>query len=127
MRIYCALTRSHLDLLNSQGGIESDVVSKLVSFAQTPRWVAMQEESDPELLAEEILQLSAAAVTQPGYVVVAELADAQVAEVNPDEGQVQISAPIRLKDVSAFFLVDENAELSWFGPTELPVLLDLGS
>lgn len=124
MRIYCTLTRSDLELLNSQGGIESDVVSGLAIYAQTTQWIAAQDESDPEVLDDEILQHSAG--EQQGYLVVAEVPDSQVTELNPAQGLVQLSGPIRLKDVAAYFVVDETGELSWFGPTELPVLLDLG-
>jgi len=126
MRIYCVINRSALELLNSQGGIESDVVENLTVFTQTQHWVAVQDETDPEVLDDEIMQQAADAGTKPGYLLVAEITDALVAEQNPATGLVQVNMPIRIKDVAAFFHVDENAELSWFGPTELPVLLDLG-
>jgi len=126
MRIYCAITRSNLELLNSQGGIESDLVSGLTIFAQTQQWVAAQEESDPEVLDDELLQQLVIASAQPEYLLVAEIPDAQVTERNPAAGEVQVHGSIRGKDVAAYFLVDEDCELSWFGPSELPVLLDLG-
>ena len=124
MRIYFALTRSDLEGLASLGGLETDTVSKLTIYAQTEPWIAAQDESDPEVLDDEILTQTVGEL--PGYLVVAEVSDAEVSELNPIEGQVRVHGPIRLKDVAAFFHVDENAELSWFGPTELPVLLDLG-
>ena len=126
MRIYCAVTRTELELFKNQGGIESEVVSALTMFAQTPQWVAVQEESDPEVLDDEILQQCAAAGDVPGFVIVAEVTDQQITDLNPGQGLVQASSPIRLKDVAAFFQVAQIGELSWFGPTELPVLLDLG-
>ena len=124
MRIYCAMTRAELELLDRLGGIESELVSDLTIFAQTQQWIAAQNESDPDVLDDEILQQ--AADVGSGYVLVAEVAQANLTEQNPAAGLVQVNLPIRLKDVAAFFKVDENAELSWFGPTELPVLLDLG-
>ena len=126
MRIYCAVTRPHLDALNSQGDIESSVVFGLSIYAQTQQWVAAQDESDPEVLDDEILQQLVSASTKPEYLVVAEIPDALISEQDPVAGAVQVNSPIRHKDIAAYFLVDENAELSWFGPTELPVLLDLG-
>ena len=126
MRIYCVINRNELELLNSQGGIESDVVENLTVFMQTQNWIAAQDETDSEVLDDEILQQAAETGTKPGYLLVAEISDALVAEQNPANGLVQVNVPIRIKDVAAFFQVDENAELSWFGPTELSVLLDLG-
>jgi len=126
MRIYCVVNRSDLELLNGQGVIASDVVRELTVFAQTQQWILMQDETDSEVLDEEILQKAADAGTQPGFVLVAQASDAHVSEQNPELGLVQVSMPIRAKDVAAFFQVDQNGELSWFGPTELPVLLDLG-
>ena len=126
MRIYCVINRSALELLNSQGGIESNLVENLTVFTQTQQWIAGQDETDPEVLDDEILQQAADAGTKPGYLLVAEISDALAAEQNPATGLVQVNRPIRLKDIAAFFQVDGNAELSWFGPTELPVLLDLG-
>ena len=113
-------------MLNSQGGIESDLVSGLTIFAQTQQWVAAQKESDPEVLDDELLQQLVIASAQPEYLLVAEIPDAQVTERNPAAGEVQVHGSIRGKDVAAYFLVDEDCELSWFGPSELPVLLDLG-
>ena len=124
MRIYCAVTRAELELLDRLGGIESDLVSGLTIFAQTQQWIAEQDESDPEVLDDEILQQAAQADT--GYVLVAEVSQANLTEQNPVVGLVQANMPIRLKDVAAFFQVDKKNEISWFGPTELPVLLDLG-
>jgi hypothetical protein len=126
MRIYCVVNRSDLELLNGQGVIASDVVRELIVFAQTQQWILMQDETDSEVLDEEILQKAADAGTQPGFVLVAQASDVHVSEQNPELGLVQVSMPIRAKDVAAFFQVDQNGELSWFGPTELPVLLDLG-
>ena len=126
MRIYCVINRSALELLNSQGGIESNLVENLTVFTQTAQWIAAQEESDPEVLDDEILQQLLSASAQPEYLLVAEIPDSQVTERNPAAGEVQVNRPSRLKDIAAFFQVDGNAELSWFGPTELPVLLDLG-
>jgi hypothetical protein len=99
MRIYCALTRSDLELLSSQGGIESNVLSLLRIYAQTQEWMDAQYESDPEVLDDEILHQAAG--EQPGYLVVAEIPDVQVTGLNPGAGQVQLNAPIRLKDVAA--------------------------
>jgi hypothetical protein len=124
MRIYCAVTRAELELLDRLGGIESDLVSGLTIFAQTQQWIAEQDESDPEVLDDEILQQAAQADT--GYVLVAEVSQANLTEQNPVVGLVQANMPIRLKDVAAFFRVDKENDISWFGPTELPVLLDLG-
>jgi len=118
------MTRAELELLDRLGGIESELVSDITIFAQTQQWIAAQNESDPDVLDDEILQQ--AAQFGSGYVLVAEVAQANLTEQNPAAGLVQVNLPIRLKDVAAFFQVDENAELSWFGPTELPVLLDLG-
>lgn len=126
MRIYCAITRSDLELLNGQGGIEGDVASSFSTYAQTAQWIAAQEESDPEVLDDEILQQLLSASAQPEYLLVAEIPDSQVTERNPAAGEVQVHGSIRLKDVAAYFLVDLDSDLSWFGPTELPVLLDLG-
>ncbi|NBX70632.1 MAG: hypothetical protein EBQ98_01805 [Actinobacteria bacterium] len=124
MRIYCAVTRAELEVLDRLGGIESDLVSGLTIFAQTQQWIAEQDESDPEVLDDEILQQAAQAAT--GYVLVAEVVQANLTEQNPVAGLVQANMPIRLKDVAAFFQVDEENDISWFGPTELPVLLELG-
>jgi len=124
MRIYCAVTRAELEVLDRLGGIESDLVSGLTIFAQTQQWIAEQDESDPEVLDDEILQQAAQVDT--GYVLVAEVAQANLTEQNPVAGLVQANMPIRLKDVAAFFQVDEENDISWFGPTELPVLLELG-
>ena len=124
MRIYCAVTRAELEVLDRLGGIESDLVSSLTIFAQTQQWIAEQDESDPEVLDDEILQQAAQADT--GYVLVTEVAPANLTEQNPVAGLVQANMPIRLKDVAAFFQVDEENDISWFGPTELPVLLELG-
>lgn len=126
MRIYWVITRAELEALKSQGGIESDVVSGLSTYAQTPQWIAAQDESDPEVLDDEILQQVVSKSTKPEYLVVAEIPDSLISEQNPIAGVVQVNSPIRLNDVAAYFLVDQNCELSWFGPTELPVLLDLG-
>jgi len=124
MRIYCALTRSELELLSNQGGIEIDALSSLTIYAQTQQWIDAQDESDPDVLDDEILHQAAG--EQPGYLVVAEIPAGQATVVSPVEGLVQLSAPIRLKDVAAYFVVDQDGELSWFGPSELPVLLDSG-
>lgn len=126
MRIYCAITRSNLELLSSQGGIESDLVSGLTIFAQTQQWIGDQDESDPEVLDDEILQQLLSVGAKPEYLLVAEIPDAQVTERNPAAGEVQVHGSIRGKDVAAYFLMDQDSELSWFGPTELAVLLDLG-
>lgn len=124
MRIYFALTRTELEMLGSLGAIDIESVSKLSIYAQTEQWVATQDETDPDVLDDEILHQSITDL--PGYLVVAEVADSQVSEKDSSVGLVKVNAPIRRTAVAAFFLADENAELSWFGPTELPVLLDLG-
>jgi cytolysin (calcineurin-like family phosphatase) len=124
MRIYCAVTRAELEVLDRLGRIESDLVSGLTIFAQTQQWIAEQDESDPEVLDDEILQQAAQVDT--GYVLVAEVVQANLTEQNPVAGLVQANMPIRLKDVAAFFQVDKENDISWFGPTELPVLLELG-
>ena len=121
MRIYLPATKAMLRQLSESACLEPSYLDAQQIFAQTPEWLASQAESDPEVLDDEILQTAAQG---PGeFVIVAEV------PANPvlgEAGRVAPLGPIRISNIAAFFAKDSAGDLSWYGPSELTSLLDLG-
>lgn len=93
---------------------DSKVLTAQGGFAVTDGWAQSWDETDPEVLEAEILQVAGA---DSRLVVVAEcLAEVQ----NPETGQISISNPIAKAQIQAIFAAtaSEPEEFLWFGPTE---------
>mgnify|MGYP000151975640 CR=1 FL=1 len=124
MRIYCCVTRAHLELLQRNASLTAADLASCAIFAQTVDWTAQQDETDVEVLDDLILQEASQADQSCEFVLVAEVPDAAISE-SDEPGQVQCATAIRRNDVAAYFAADESGDLLWFGSTELPVLLEL--
>jgi hypothetical protein len=124
MRIYCCVTRAQLELLQRNTSLTAADLASCAIFAQSVDWTAQQDETDAEVLDDLILQEASQSDPLCEFVLVAEVPDPAISE-SGEPGQVQCATAIRSNDVAAYFAVDESGDLSWFGPTELPVLLEL--
>ena len=98
----------------------SNVLRAASGYSVTDDWAQTWDETDPEVLEAEILQVAGA---DSRLVVVAEcMADVQ----NPNTGQTSIYNPIAKAQIQAIFAakVAEPEEFLWFGPTEPDEALD---
>jgi hypothetical protein len=98
----------------------SSVLQVSSGYSVTDDWAQTWDETDPEVLEAEILQVAGA---DSRLVVVAEcMADVQ----NSTTGQTSISNPIAKAQIQAIFAakVAEPEEFLWFGPTEPDEALD---
>lgn len=90
------------------------VLTATHGYAVTEGWAQTWDESDPEVLEAEILQVAG---IDSRLVVVAECQG----EVNNSEtGQVSISNPIARAQIQAIFaaIAAQPQDFLWFGPTE---------
>jgi hypothetical protein len=93
---------------------DSKVLTAQSGYAVTEGWAQSWDESDPEVLEAEILQVAG---MESRLVVVAEcLAEIQ----NAETGQISISNPIAKAQIQAIFATkaSEPQDFLWFGPTE---------
>ena len=93
---------------------DSKVLTAQSGYAVTEGWAQSWDESDPEVLEAEILQVAG---MESRLVVVAEcLAEIQ----NAETGQISISNPIAKAQIQAIFAAkaSEPQDFLWFGPTE---------
>jgi hypothetical protein len=98
----------------------SNVLTASTGYSVTDSWAQSWDESDPEVLEAEILQVAGA---DSRLVVVAEcLATVQ----NQETGQVEISNPIAKGQIQAIFgaQATDPQDFLWFGPTEPDEALD---
>ena len=121
MRIYLPATIAMLRKLSEFACLELHDLDDQQIFGQTPDWLASQAESDPEILDDLILQTAAQGPAE--FVIVAEVPADSVPGV---AGRVAPTGPIRSRDIAAFFAKDSAGDLSWYGPSELANLLELG-
>ena len=154
MRIYLPITTDAIASLRDLGRLDLTAVKALNAvgsgFVQTPKWQEAQDEDDQEVLEDSLLELATDVATdlatdlamqmatQPEAqvtnkfvtVLVAELAAESVAIESDAQGVASLLSDIGLSQIQAFFAgisngnVDEEVEMSWFGPSELPELLD---
>lgn len=99
---------------------DSNVLTADSGYAVTGDWAQTWDETDPEVLEAEILQIAGA---DSRLVVVAECP----AEVQDSEtGQISISNPIAKAQIQAIFASTnaESGDFLWFGPTEPDEALD---
>ncbi|MBU6346999.1 MAG: hypothetical protein KGQ38_00080 [Actinomycetales bacterium] len=123
MRTYIAVNEVLLQRLQSAGLLELTELAPLKSFGATELWLANQDETDPEVLADLLAQECAQSTDDP-FIIVAEI-PAQVG--SQYLGQVVPTANLQKSMVAAFFVKDQSGELSWYGPTELLTLLESGA
>ncbi len=92
----------------------SNVLVATSGFAVTEDWAQSWDETDPEVLEAEILQVAGA---DSRLVMVAECL-AEIADSHA--GQIAISNPIAKAQIQAIFAakVSEPEDFLWFGPTE---------
>ena len=93
---------------------DSNVLAATQGYTVTQGWAQDWDESDPEVLEAEILQVAG---SDSRIVVVAEC----MAEVqNSQTGQASISNPIAKAQIQAIFAAkaSEPQDFLWFGPTE---------
>ncbi|NBV89922.1 MAG: hypothetical protein EBR84_00710 [Actinobacteria bacterium] len=121
MRIYFPVSKAMLRQLSESACLELDSLDGQQIFGQTPYWLAGQTESDPEILDDLILQTAAQGPAE--FVIVAEVPADPIPGV---AGRVAPTGPIRSRDIAAFFAKDSAGDLSWYGPSELANLLELG-
>jgi len=125
-----------------------------LGFVQTPQWQEAQDEDDQEVLEDTLLELATDVATDLASdlatdlamqmatrlkaqvpnkfvtVLVAELAPESLAIESDSQGVANLLSDIGFKQIQAFFAgisngnVAEEVEMSWFGPSELPELLD---
>jgi len=109
MRIWIPVSVQQIDEFK-----DSNVLSASHGYSVTDGWAQTWDESDPEVLEAEILQVAGA---DSRLVVVAEcLAEIQ----NGETGQISISNPIAKAQIQAIFAAQASEPLDflWFGPTE---------
>ena len=99
---------------------DSNAMTASSGYSVTQDWAQTWDESDPEVLEAEILQVAG---LESRLVVVAEcLAKVQ----NGETGQISISNPIAKAQIQAIFAAQaiEPQDFLWFGPTEPDEALD---
>ena len=115
MRVWIPVTVSQVKEL-----ADSNVLTAQTGFSVTDSWAQTWDETDPEVLEAEILQVAG---VDSRLVVVAEcLGEVQ----NPETGQITISKPIAKAQIQAIFAASaaEPEDFLWFGPTEPGEALD---
>jgi hypothetical protein len=80
------------------------------AFGLTPQWCAQFDDQDPEVLADELLQ-----VQQSSVVVVAETS---ASLLSGSDGKVAVDGAVPTSAIRAVFVRVAGSWL-WFGPTEL--------
>ena len=150
MRIYLPITTDAIASLRDLGRLDLAAVTALnavgLGFVQTPQWQEAQDEDDQEVLEDTLLELATDVATDLAMQMASQL-EAQVpnkfvtvlvAELTPEsltiesdaQGVANLLSDIGFKQIQAFFAgisngnVEEEVEMSWFGPSELPELLD---
>jgi hypothetical protein len=109
MRVWIPITVQQISEFKA-----TNVLTASHGYSVTDGWAQSWDETDPEVLEAEILQVAG---TESRLVVVAEcLAQVQ----NSETGQISISNPIAKAQIQAFFAAKtaELQEFLWFGPTE---------
>jgi hypothetical protein len=109
MRVWIPVTAQQISEFK-----ELKVLTAQSGYAVTDGWAQSWDETDPEVLEAEILQLAG---TERRLVVVAEC----LAEVkNSETGQISLPNPIAKAQIQAIFAAkaSEPEEFLWFGPTE---------
>lgn len=142
MRIYLPITTDAIASLRDLGRLDLNAVKGLGAvgsgFVQTPQWQAAQDEDDQEVLEDSLLELATEAAkvlkaqvpNKFATVLVAELAPESLAIESDSQGVARLLSDIGFKQIQALFagisqgVADEEVEMSWFGPSELPELLD---
>ncbi len=150
MRIYLPITTDAIASLRDLGRFDLGAVTALNAvgsgFVQTPQWQEIQDEDDQEVLEDSLLalatdvasdlamqmatQLVAQVPNKFVTVLVAELAPESLAIESDSHGVARLQSDIGFKQIQALFagISVENAveevEMSWFGPSEMPELLD---
>ena len=142
MRIYLPITTDAIASMRDLGRLDLVAVKALNAvgsgFVQTAQWQEAQDEDDQEVLEDNLLELATDVATRlkaqvPNNfvtVLVAELTPEALAIDSDSQGVAQLQSDIGFKQIQAFFagisqgVTDEEVEMSWFGPSELPELLD---
>jgi DNA polymerase III psi subunit len=109
MRVWIPVTAQQISEFKA-----SKVLTANHGYSVTDGWAQSWDETDPEVLEAEILQVAGA---DSRLVVVAEcLAEVQ----NSESGQIAISNPIANAQIQAIFAAKaaEPEDFLWFGPTE---------
>lgn len=98
----------------------SNVLTTSHGYSVTDGWAQSWDETDPEVLEAEILQVAGA---DSRLVVVAECA---ATIQNQETGQISISNPIAKAQIQAIFAAQatDPEDFLWFGPTEPDEALD---
>ena len=115
MRVWIPVTVQQINEFKN-----SNVLQASGGYAVTEEWAQSWDETDPEVLEAEILQVAG---SDSRIVVVAEcMAEAR----NSQTGQVSISNPIGKAQIQAIFAAKalEPQDFLWFGPTEPDEALD---
>ncbi len=109
MRIWIPVSVQQIDEFKN-----SNTLTASIGYSVTESWAQTWDESDPEVLEAEILQVAG---LESRLVVVAEcLAEVQ----NGETGQISISNPIAKAQIQAIFAAQASNPLDflWFGATE---------
>lgn len=109
MRVWIPVTAQQISEFK-----DSNVLQANSGYSVTDDWAQSWDETDPEVLEAEILQVAG---STSRLVVVAEC----MAEVqNSEAGQISISNPIAKAQIQAIFAAKtlEPEDFLWFGPTE---------
>ena len=148
MRIYLPITTDAIASLRDLGRLDLTAVKALNAigsgFVQTPQWQDAQDEDDQEVLEDSLLELATDVASDLAMQMATQL-EAQVpnkfvtvlvAELAPEslaiesDGVANLLNDIGFKQIQALFAgisvdnADEEVEMSWFGPSEMPELLD---
>ena len=100
--------------------IDSNVLVAARGYSVTQEWAQDWDETDPEVLEAEILQVAGA---ESRLVVVAEC----LAEITDSQaGQISLPNPIAKAQIQAIFAAQASdpQDFLWFGPTEPDEALD---
>ena len=109
MRVWIPVTAQQISEFK-----DSNVLVAKAGYAVTDGWAQSWDETDPEVLEAEILQVAGA---DSRIVMVAEC----VAEiVDSETGQISLPNPIAKAQIQAIFAAkaSEPEDFLWFGPTE---------
>ena len=121
-RVYFGVTRDDLVQLFETSQLSVQTCEHFRAYTVTMQWAEIQSEKDPEILADELLQI-VAEHSNP-FIVVAELSQHGFEILDPDLGLVRVTSAIAAKQIEALFQRDADGELLWFGPSELESLLE---
>lgn len=93
---------------------DSKTLTASHGYSVTDGWAQTWDETDPEVLESEILQVAG---TESRLVVVAEC---QGEVQDPETGRISITHPVSKAQIQAIFAATQadSEDFLWFGPTE---------